>query len=112
MILVDMVGNADLQIPREAHSDPELQASIWATASRLGHTDVFLEEAGKTILDDHVPFLEAGIPSVDIIDLDYEYWHTTSDTPDKVSADSLQIVGDVLWTWLTEQSRLDQAPGS
>ena len=110
MILVDMVGDRDLRIPMEASSDEELRASIWATAARLGHEDVFVPEVGQTILDDHVPFLKAGIPAVDIIDLDYEFWHTTADTPDKVAAESLQVVGDVLWTWLMEQSDLDAAP--
>jgi Zn-dependent M28 family amino/carboxypeptidase len=50
--------------------------------------------------DDHTPFLEKGITAVDIIDFDYPYWHTTSDTPDKVSASSLQAVGDTLLKWL------------
>jgi glutaminyl-peptide cyclotransferase len=100
MILVDMVGDRDLRIPMEGYSDPTLRSSIWDTAARLGHSDIFLPKVGSPILDDHVPFVEAGIPSVDVIDLDYEYWHTVSDTPDKVSAQSLQIVGDVLWTWL------------
>jgi glutaminyl-peptide cyclotransferase len=53
--------------------------------------------------DDHTPFLEAGIPAVDIIDFDYPYWHTTQDTPDKVSAESLQAVGDTLWNWVVGQ---------
>jgi len=48
--------------------------------------------------DDHIPFLRAGIPSVDIIDIDYPYWHTTSDTPDHVSARSRKLFGEVLWT--------------
>jgi hypothetical protein len=104
MILLDMVGDTDLRIPMEGHSDPDLRLSIWATAARLGHDDVFVPELGGAILDDHVPFLEAGIPAVDIIDIDYPYWHTTADTPDKLSSESLQIVGDVLWTWLVEQS--------
>jgi len=112
MILVDMVGDSDLQIPMERNSDADLRNSIWETAARLGHDDVFLPQVGKAIVDDHVPFLEAGIPAVDIIDLDYEFWHTTSDTPDKLSAESLQIVGDVLWTWLIEQSASGEASGS
>jgi Zn-dependent M28 family amino/carboxypeptidase len=52
-------------------------------------------------MDDHVPFLRRGIPAVDIIDFDYPYWHTTRDTPDKVSAESLERVGRVLEWWLT-----------
>jgi Zn-dependent M28 family amino/carboxypeptidase len=55
---------------------------------------------GYSMLDDHTPFLQAGIPAVDVIDFDYPYWHTTEDTLDKVSAESLQIVGDTLLAWL------------
>jgi Zn-dependent M28 family amino/carboxypeptidase len=104
MILVDMVGDKDLQVRPEANSDAQLRDSIWATASLLGHAGSFPTNVGGAILDDHVPFLEAGIPAVDLIDINYEYWHTSADTPDKVSAQSLQIVGDVLWKWLVEQN--------
>jgi len=52
------------------------------------------------MLDDHTPFLEAGIPAVDIIDFDYPYWHTTEDTADKVSSNSLQVIGDTITAWL------------
>jgi Zn-dependent M28 family amino/carboxypeptidase len=104
MILLDMVGDADLRIPMESNSDPALRRSIWATAARLGYRDVFVPETKYSIEDDHVPFLQAGIPAVDIIDLDYAYWHTTADTADHVSERSLQIVGDVVRTWLQEQS--------
>jgi Zn-dependent M28 family amino/carboxypeptidase len=56
------------------------------------------------MLDDHTPFIEAGLPAIDIIDFDYPYWHTMQDTTDKVSAESLEIVGNTLWTWVTQQS--------
>jgi Zn-dependent M28 family amino/carboxypeptidase len=56
------------------------------------------------MLDDHTPFLQAGIPAVAIIDFDYPYWHTRADTPDKVSPQSLQIVGETLVAWLAERS--------
>ncbi len=56
------------------------------------------------MLDDHSPFLEAGIPAVDIIDFDYPYWHTTGDTVDKVSAESLQAVGRTLQEWIDRRS--------
>ena len=111
MILLDMVGDSDLRIPMEGHSDPGLRLSIWETAARLDHDDVFVPELGGAILDDHVPFLEVGIPAVDIIDIDYPYWHTTADTPDKLSSESMQIVGDVLWTWIVEQSDSDAQSG-
>lgn len=105
MLLVDMVGDADLSLPMEANSDPTLRASIWKTAADLGYGKIFIPQPKYNILDDHIPFIQAGIPAVDIIDLDYKYWHTTSDTPQYVSAGSLQIVGNVVWTWLAQQKR-------
>ena len=60
----------------------------------------FLPTYKYRILDDHVPFIQAGIPAVDLIDFDYEYWHTVADTSDKVSPESLQVIGDVLLAWL------------
>ncbi len=104
MILLDMVGETGLSIPMEGNSDPALRTSIWDTAAKLGYGKVFIPQVKYNIEDDHLPFIQAGIPSVDIIDIDYTYWHTISDTPDHVSAQSLQIVGDVLWTWLVQQN--------
>jgi glutaminyl-peptide cyclotransferase len=104
MILVDMVGAADLTIPMESFSDPALKTSIWNTAAKLGYGKIFIPQVKYSIEDDHLPFIQAGIPSADIIDLDYRYWHTTADTADHVSAQSLQVVGDVLWNWITQQS--------
>lgn len=106
MVLLDMVGDPELNLPMEATSDAALRTSIWDTASRLGYGKVFLPQIKYSIEDDHTPFLEAGIAAVDIIDLDYAYWHTTADLPEHVSAQSLQIVGDVVWTWLKEQASL------
>jgi len=103
VVLVDMVGDPDLSLPMEGNSDVALQTSIWETAAALGYEKVFIPQVRYTILDDHVPFLEAGLPAADIIDLEYPYWHTTSDTPEHVSAKSLQIVGEVLLTWLTSR---------
>jgi glutaminyl-peptide cyclotransferase len=102
MVLVDMVGDQDLKLPMEANSDPAMRTSIWQEAAKLGYAEVFIPQVKYSIEDDHLPFIEAGIPSVDIIDLDYAYWHTTSDTPEHVSAKSLQMVGDVLWNWIVE----------
>ncbi len=107
MILVDMVGDADLRLPLEQNSDPVLQAEIWSQAAALGYEEIFVAETGYRIYDDHLPFIEAGIPAVDIIDLDYPYWHTTADTPDKISAASLQAVGETLQSWL--MARFDSA---
>lgn len=102
MVLVDMIGDADLNIYRERNSDPQLTDEIWSTAAELGYEDIFIDQSKYTILDDHLPFLEAGIPAVDLIDFDYPYWHTVADTADKVSPDSLQAVGDTLLAWLGE----------
>jgi Zn-dependent M28 family amino/carboxypeptidase len=95
MILVDMIGDKNLNIKREIQSTSWLTDIIWAAAKRIGHANVF-ESASHEISDDHLPFLAAGIPSVDIIDFDYPAWHTPDDTLQAVSARSLQIVGDVL----------------
>jgi len=62
------------------------------------------------MLDDHIPFLQRGIPAVDIIDFDYPYWHTTQDTPDKVSTESLKAVGDTLQAWLEDAAAQDAPP--
>lgn len=97
MVLVDMIGDRDLHIRRELSSTRWLTDLVWAAARRLKHTDVFLDETTQ-IEDDHLPFLRAGVPAVNIIDgpEDYPPWHTAGDTLDKVSARSLQTVGDVL----------------
>ena len=103
VIIVDMVGDADLNLYIERNSDAALSTEIWAQAAKLGYKQQFIQKAKYSMLDDHTPFLEAGIPAVDIIDFDYPYWHTAADTPDKVSAQSLQIVGETLRTWILTQ---------
>jgi len=103
VVIVDMIGDADLNIYFENNSDPELASQIWQQAAALGYSDYFIAENKYSILDDHTPFLEKGIPAVDIIDFDYPYWHTSQDTADKVSPDSLQAVGDTLQTWINNQ---------
>lgn len=103
MILVDMVGDADQQFYFEHNSDPALQRELWEIAATLGYTTTFVPEYRWAVYDDHVPFARLGIPAVDIIDLDYPYWHTTRDTPDKVSLTSLERVGRVLEVWLEGQ---------
>ena len=103
-IVVDMIGDADLNIYQERNSNPHLTDAIWATAKGLGYEGEFIPEYKYSMIDDHTPFLEAGIPAVDIIDFDYPYWHTVQDTPDKVSAESLQAVGETLRTWVVQQS--------
>jgi glutaminyl-peptide cyclotransferase len=95
LVLVDMVGDRDLRIMRETASTKWLTDTIWATAKRLGHGSIFVDAATR-IEDDHMPFLEAGVPAVDVIDLDYPPWHTAGDTLDQTSARSLEIVGKVV----------------
>jgi len=104
VIIVDMVGDADLNLHLERNSDPRLSTEIWEQAAALGYEDVFIATPKHSMLDDHTPFLQAGIPAVDIIDFDYAYWHTTHDTPDKVSPESLEAVGETLLVWLLEKA--------
>lgn len=100
VVVVDMVGDADQELYYEGNSDRTLQVRLWEIAANLGYGDVFIPESRWTIYDDHVPFIQRGIPGVDIIDFNYPYWHTTQDTPDKVSPESLERVGRVLEAWL------------
>jgi glutaminyl-peptide cyclotransferase len=95
LVLLDMIGDRNLVIRRDANSTPWLVEIVWNAAARLGHRGVFSNEL-TSIDDDHMPFVRAGIPSVDIIDLDYPAWHTADDTIDNVAPRSLQIVGDVV----------------
>jgi len=94
-VLVDMIGDIDLRIRRENLSTRWLTDTIWSAAREKGLGEHFLNE-GTEVEDDHQPFLAAGVPAVDIIDLEYGAWHTPLDTLDAVSARSLQVVGDVL----------------
>ena len=94
MILVDMIADKDLNIKRETKSTPWLTDAIWSAARTLKRPE-FVDEL-LDVDDDHVPFLAAGIPAVDIIDLDYRHWHLAGDTLENVSAASMQAVGDVL----------------
>jgi Zn-dependent M28 family amino/carboxypeptidase len=111
MILVDMIGDRGLEIKREQASTSWLTDAIWAAAKRLKLGDVFVDVT-TPIEDDHVPFLNAGVAAVDIIDLDYPPWHTAGDTLDKVSARSLQVVGDVLYEALPAiEKRAAARPG-
>lgn len=95
LLLVDMIGDRNLEIRRDRNSTPWLVDLVWDAARRRGHGAVFVQ-TDTAIEDDHLPFLKAGIPSLDIIDLDYPAWHTPADALDQVSAPSLQIVGDVM----------------
>jgi len=95
LVLLDMIADRDLTIRRDANSTGWLNDIVWNEARRLKLDSAFMRE-GTQVEDDHLPFVQAGVPSVDIIDLDYPQWHTAQDTLDAVSARSLQVVGDVV----------------
>jgi Zn-dependent M28 family amino/carboxypeptidase len=94
-ILVDMIAGRDPRFKRDLNSTPWLTDLIWAAARRMKLDAHFVAQT-TTVEDDHIPFMQAGVPSVDIIDLEYRPWHTAGDTLDAVSARSLQVVGDAL----------------
>jgi glutaminyl-peptide cyclotransferase len=104
-VLWDMIGDRDLQIYQEGNSlqrAPEVVSRVWSAAQTLGYADYFVPRLKYTITDDHVPFLDAGYRVIDVIDYDYqEFHHTPRDTFDKVSAHSLQVVGDVATALVT-----------
>jgi glutaminyl-peptide cyclotransferase len=97
-LLADMIGDKDLDIQRETNSTPWLIALVAQAAKSLGDQRYFFQQS-MAVEDDHLPFVERGVPAVDIIDLDYgpnnSYHHTAQDTMDKISAHSLTIDGDV-----------------
>jgi hypothetical protein len=95
-----MVGDADLTIYKERTSTAGINDEIWQVADRLGYGKVFISKYAYSILDDHTPFLKKGIKAIDIIDMDYPYWHTLEDDISKVSAKSLQVVGNVIKKWV------------
>jgi glutaminyl-peptide cyclotransferase len=105
MILVDMIGDADLDIQRDAESTPWLTDMVFTAAHRLGYTKEFLDSQGAAT-DDHIPFVNAGVAAVDLIDFDYGpnngYWHTAKDTVDHCSPLSLTIVGRVVLATLAD----------
>ena len=105
MILVDMIGDSDLDIHREAGSTPWLTDIVFASAHRLGYAKYFLD-APTAVDDDHTPFLNAGVAAVDLIDFDYgpenSYWHTAQDTVEHCSPLSLTIVGRVVLATLDD----------
>lgn len=109
-ILVDMIGDRNLVIKREANSTPQLTAAIWGAAKRLNRHE-FVSDI-TPIEDDHIEFLSADVPAVDIIDLEYpdqtsRFWHTRDDTLENVAASSLQAVGDVLLAALPDLETID-----
>ena len=95
VVVVDMIGDRDLAIKKEALSAAWITDLLWATARRLGHGRHFLDDV-TPVEDDHAPFLRAGVPSALLIDFDFPPWHTAQDTLDKVSPKSLAVVGEVV----------------
>src|SRR5213594_3338220 len=104
LILVDMIGDKNLNIRKESQSTSWLKNLIWDTAHSMGYSREFPDEQIE-ISDDHVPYLKAAVPAADLIDFDYPCWHEACDTLDKVSAHSLKIVGDVVYSSLPEIDR-------
>jgi Zn-dependent M28 family amino/carboxypeptidase len=97
LILLDMVGYDKLELGRDDMSTPWLVDLLWQTARELGYSKQFVERVEGVGGDDHEPFLRAGVPSVDLIQLsNYPHWHTPEDTLDKISPHSLKAVGDVV----------------
>ncbi|HKP47529.1 MAG TPA: M28 family peptidase [Pyrinomonadaceae bacterium] len=97
LILMDMMGYKELQLGRDTMSTRWLQDIVWRTARDLGYGKYFVDRPEGVGGDDHEPFLRAGIDSLDLIQLStYPYWHRTDDTIDKVSAQSMKVVGDVV----------------
>jgi glutaminyl-peptide cyclotransferase len=97
-VLFDLIGDKDLQIYQEGNSlvgAPEVVELVWETAKDLGYGGYFISSPRHTLIDDHLELQKAGIRAIDVVDFDYPAWHTTFDTIDKVSAASLQVVGDV-----------------
>ena len=102
MILLDMIGDADQQLYWDRNSSPQLNEGIWQTAAQLGFAQQFIPQYKWTMVDDHLPFAQRGIPAVDLIDFDYPQWHTTQDTADRVSPQSLERIGRTISTWLEQ----------
>jgi Zn-dependent M28 family amino/carboxypeptidase len=96
MILLDYVGSKRLRLPREGSSDEALWARLREAARRVGVAKVFPATTDTALLDDHVPFLEEGIPAIDLIDWQYRYKDTLRDTVDKTSARALDAVGETV----------------
>jgi glutaminyl-peptide cyclotransferase len=96
MILLDFVGERSLSIPREVNSTKRLWARLREAAKRVGVGRVFPGGTAGAVSDDHIPFLQAGVPAIDLIDFDFPCWHKTCDDLDVVSARSLDAVGETM----------------
>jgi len=103
--VADMVGDSGLNIHREAYSTPWLMDKVFGAASQLGYARYFADST-RYYIDDHVPFVNAGVAAVDLLDFDYgpgnRYWHSPEDTIDKCNPASLTIVGRVVMATLED----------
>jgi Zn-dependent M28 family amino/carboxypeptidase len=108
MILLDMIGDKDLVLENDLSSTPGLMQLVRKSAQELGYTK-HLAKSPRGVVDDHTPFVQVGIPAVDLIDYDYGfnniYWHTPNDTLDKISPQSLKIVGEVVLRTIEKLSK-------
>jgi glutaminyl-peptide cyclotransferase len=95
LLLLDMIGDKNLNLQKDENSTPWLMDLVWNTAQEAGFRDI-LAATPTAIQDDHIPFLDVKIPCADIIDLDYDSWHTEGDTLDKISAVSMEKVGKLV----------------
>lgn len=112
VLILDMIGDQQLDVYYEGNSmqsAPDIVNALWGTADKLGYSDSFIRQIKYNLTDDHLPFIRKGIPSVDLIDFDYPYWHTVSDTLDKVSPDSLERIGRVVQTYLEQTAAITKA---
>jgi hypothetical protein len=96
MILLDFVGDKELSTPREANSNAALWAKLRAAAKRTGNARYYPATTVGPVLDDHIPFLRAGVPSIDLIDFDFACWHRTCDNLSAVSARSVDATGETV----------------
>ena len=112
-LLADMIGDADLNIDRDLNSTPWLEEVVYQAATRLGYQSHFYERQNQ-VTDDHIPFMQKGVPCADLIDFDYGYnnvfWHTPQDTVDKLSPKSLEIVGSTILETVSILDKMDQLP--
>jgi glutaminyl-peptide cyclotransferase len=100
MVLLDFVGDKRLSIPREDNSDPGLWRKLRAAARRVGAGPVFPSRTNGSVLDDHIPFLEAGVPAIDLIDFDFPCFHRRCDDMTAVSEASVDAVGETMYELL------------
>jgi len=104
LINVDMIGDKNLDIPQETNGNAALNKLVWSTAADLGYKAYFIDkQIGED--DDHMPFVRAGVPAIDLIDIDYPPWHNDTDTMDKLSAQSMEIVGTVVYETIQRLER-------